>query len=107
MSAMTWDTSAKTVHRYEVPVDDQWHVIDGVKTPILHVAARHPGTVEFWAEHNSIDDGIQIELKVFGTGHLIPIDAAYFGTALAPYGLVWHLYGYFIVPAQEGESSAA
>lgn len=97
---MIWMDDMKTVLRYEIPVDDDWHTLN-VQLPMLHVAARHPGTCEFWTqEHEGIRPNT-LQLRVFGTGHLIPEDASYFGTGLAPYGLVWHLFGYVL----EGEET--
>jgi hypothetical protein len=81
----------RTIHRHEIPVDDSWHP-RAIQGPPVHVAARHPDTVEFWCE---VRDGYlnrEVEFSVFGTGHVIPDGAEYQGTALADHGLVWHLY---------------
>lgn len=80
----------RKIHRFEVPVDDEWHVIP-LSTNPLHVEARRPGTVELWAV---VDDGplIPRHFRVYGTGQTIPDDVAHVGSALAFGGrLVWHL----------------
>lgn len=80
------------IFRYEVPVDDRWHVIRSGQP--LHVACRQLDTVEFWAV-SSDDPNVHIEerhFRVYGTGHPAPDELAYVGTAIAPGGhLVWHL----------------
>lgn len=78
------------IYRYEVPVDDQWHVIPDC-SPALHVACREPDTVEFWA--NPVPPSTHVRaFRVYGTGHDIDPNAMYVGTALAPGDvLVWHL----------------
>lgn len=38
----------RTVHRYEVPADGQWHDVD-LSGPIVHAAARRPDVIELWA----------------------------------------------------------
>lgn len=84
----------RAVYRYEVPVDDRFHAV-AMHGPskILHVAARHPDVVEFWAEHN---EPITVDrwFRVFGTGHPLPEEwIQHIGTTLAADGqLVWHLY---------------
>lgn len=60
--------SAPAVYRYEVPVDDRWHVLE-LTGDILHVASRSPEVVEFWALANQ-DPPVRHRLRVFGTGHL-------------------------------------
>lgn len=81
----------RAVFRYIVRVDDEWHVHTLTSEP-LHVAARTPGMVEFWAESDPDDEPRDYRFIVVGTGHLIPEGAEYVGTAVAEYGLVWHLY---------------
>jgi len=85
---------SKTVFKYAIPVDDQWHE---VPTPlparIVHVACTGGfGTVFVWAEVDP--EGPETssrKMRVFGTGHPIPDDATYVGTA--PTGpFVWHVY---------------
>jgi hypothetical protein len=81
----------KSIFRYAVPVDDEWHTLT-LSGPIVHVATRHVDFVEVWATTNGTMQ--YREFRVFGTGHPWPEDAglAYVGTAIAPGGaLVWHL----------------
>ena len=79
------------VYRYEVPVDDTWHDIT-LTGPILHVASHYGdiGTVHFWALAG-VGSPYTARLRVYGTGHPIPLDAVYRGTAIAE-PLVWHLF---------------
>ena len=80
------------IFRYEVPVDDRWHIIRS--GPPLHVGCRQLDTVEFWAA-NSDDPNAPVEdrhFRVYGTGHPMPDELVYVDTAVAPEGhLVWHL----------------
>lgn len=80
------------IYRYEVPVDDQWHVHNLSGGP-LYVAARRPDLVEFWALNYEDDDGIPRAFRVVGTGHELPNeDVRYVGSTIAASGvLVWHL----------------
>lgn len=85
--------SEPTIHRYEVPVDGQWHRIK-TTGQFLHVAARRADAVEVWAEVN-VGAPMPWELRVFGTGHPLAAErGAHLGSTLAAGGvLVWHLYG--------------
>jgi hypothetical protein len=79
------------VFRYEVPVDDEWHEVQ-LTGPIVHVAA-HFGQVSplhFWAL-SGVGEPHPARLRVFGTGHQVPDDAEYRGTAIIE-PLVWHLF---------------
>lgn len=92
----------RTVWRYTIPVDDQVHELVIPVDPdrndgIVHVAARTPDEVEVWAvvrgsawsEHTPAPT---LRVTVTGTGHPVPSGAVYIGTAVAPAGLVWHLW---------------
>jgi hypothetical protein len=81
------------VYRYQVPVDDRAHTLT-LTGPIRHVAARQPDIVEVWAEHFENAPATARTLQAYGTGHPIPAGATWIGTALAPHGLVWHLYAH-------------
>jgi hypothetical protein len=82
--------------RHEVPVDDQPHVVPLTHSPVAVAAARPSLTefaVEFWCEHIEGAPPVRRTFQVFGTGHLLPEDAAWVGTCQrSPEGLVWHLY---------------
>lgn len=84
----TYLNAKERIYRYEVPVDDQLHVVEISGDP-LFVACRNLTVVEFWARANQVV--IPRKFVVVGTGHPIPVDVTYWGTALAPSGLVWHL----------------
>lgn len=87
--------TGRRILRHEIPVDDQWHELHLGPDGIAHVATRSADVVEVWA----IDDPrlviIPWRLIVVGTGHELPDLAEYVGTALAPHGLVWHLFRAF------------
>jgi hypothetical protein len=82
------------VLRYEVPVDDEWHFHD-LSGAILHVAARQPDVVEFWA-YSSGGPTLTRAFTVFGTGHPLPEWATpdrHRGSVITAGGaLVWHLF---------------
>jgi len=83
--------SDRRMFRYVIPVDGKAHEVPLTGDPVA-VAAPHLKAVEFWAEH---DEGAPEALRVFrvfGTGHLIPDDAAWVGTCPRLHGIVWHLY---------------
>lgn len=87
-------TDPRRIYRFEVPVDDQWHeyVLGGDP---LHVAAVRFDLVEFWAYSAPLDAGVVArQLRVFGTGQVLPDACRHWGTCIAPAGslrLVWHL----------------
>lgn len=85
----------RTIYRYEIPVNDQWHRV-AMTGDIVHVAARELGVVEVWAfagDHGTV----VMDLRVFGTGQEIPAGhdgnpLRHVGTApVRNSGLVWHL----------------
>ncbi len=84
----------KSIWRYEIPADDQWHEVNLTSVP-LHAAMvfRSGGFgVEFWAERS---DGPEItyRFQVFGTGYPIPDNAVWWATCdRGVGGLVFHLY---------------
>jgi len=78
------------IFRYEVPVDDRWHVIN-LSGPVYDVGCRSAGVVEFWALSQA-GPATGRHFRVYGTGHPLPDRFDYLGTAVAPGGaLVWHL----------------
>lgn len=88
------------IYRYEVPVDDQWHDFPEMNGDVIHVAARKPTIVEFWAEHYEPHELIHPQFdcirrfRVYGTGHPLPPQPYIIhGTALVNH-LVWHLIEY-------------
>lgn len=82
---------SSTIYRYEVPVDDHWHVIP-LSGAVLHVGSRTPDVVEFWALQSG-GPIIPRMFRVFGTGQPLPDrPLRHCGTAMAAGGaLVWHL----------------
>ncbi len=89
------DPEDPLIYRYEVPVDGQWHEITlTAGTKVLHVAARQPNMVEFWAQHFPWGGVKARQFRAYGTGEPMPgwERFAYQGTAIVPGGsLVWHL----------------
>jgi len=81
----------RRMYRYEIPVDDQAHVVTLTGEP-LAFAATDTETVEFWAEHDDQAGRTDRAFRVVGTGHVIPDGARWVGTCPRHYGLVWHLY---------------
>lgn len=80
----------RVIYKYNIPVDDQWHDL-ALIGEILHVAAPDVDSVKIWAMHNP-NSLLTRTFRVFGTGHPIPWNGIYRGTALTPSGrLVWHL----------------
>lgn len=115
----------RQVLRYEVPVDDQWHVIEHAGY-VIHVSSRKRGIVEFWVDtfaydpSSSRDSGDKHEYRIFGTGHVIPdnIDPDepekegtfydYVGSTFdgSTPSLVWHLYKKVTYPGTSNEGKA-
>lgn len=93
-------TMESRILRYEVPVDDQWHVLPATAPTVLHVDCRHAHFVELWARD---DMGTTVRaFRVYGTGQPFPPDARYEGTAIGPGGyLVWHLLSVDATPTTD------
>lgn len=91
---MTTEPTARIL-RFEVPVDDQWHLLAVPRGTIgqpsvLHVFCRNERVVEFWSRESN--HGEVVAFRVFGIGQPTPAAARYEGTAVAPGGrLVWRL----------------
>lgn len=85
------------VLRYDVPVDDQEHIV--VSGRVVHVDCRAPDVVTLWALESAV---YSRTYRVFGTGQPIPDgdNWEHIGTALSPHldpfsprgALVWHLF---------------
>ncbi len=113
------ENSMHRVLRWDVPVDDQWHVIGA--GAVVHVAARTHrervgDLVEVWTleETPGVDtsDLRKVSVRVFGTAHQVPHGVYHIGSAVVPAfelvpsllrggkdhiesraGLVWHVFG--------------
>lgn len=83
----------KTVHRYTVPIDDEWHDIEMSGYPLAVAVPKEMAYLEFWAEAYEGRNTMR-RFRVFGTGHPIPMETSYCGTAPRVLGLVFHLYEY-------------
>lgn len=87
--------SARTIYKYDVPVDDQVHQIGMPRgATILHVACQNSAdTVQIWVECLPSAPPEIRSFIVYGTGHAVHESGVYHGTCLAADGaLVWHLY---------------
>lgn len=89
--------NARFMYRYQVPVDDQAHIIELNHNPVavaLNDRDKFTGfSVEFWAEHTEGAATNRRAFQVFGTGHEIPLGARWVGTCPRHVsGLVFHLY---------------
>jgi hypothetical protein len=85
---------SRSVWKYEVPVDDQWHeVLIPQPGRVLHVDSQGARTtVAVWAEVTPSSDELYPQrFRAFGTGQPIPARSNYVGSTLAgPF--VWHIY---------------
>ena len=80
----------RSIYRYEIPVDDQWHAID-LTGAVVHVGCRSIYIVELWAIHTD-GPATRRGFRAYGTGQPIPDDITHVGTTIAPGDhLVWHL----------------
>lgn len=83
----------KSVFRYVIGFEGP--VTVRLTAPPLAVANAYSagGGLEFWAETYPDRTPVDTTFQVFGTGHSIPDDAIYIGTApRTSMGLVFHLY---------------
>lgn len=88
--------SGKRIFRFTVPVDNNWHKVE-FDGEILSVGCRTLAEVEFWAVEPDTrarpNRGDKIRaFRVVGTGHQMPDDVVYRGTAKSPDNqFIWHL----------------
>jgi hypothetical protein len=85
------EATTKSVYRYTVPLDDQWHTVHLDHSPLGAVEFDGGRALSFWAEDNG-GPKLARRFRGFGTGHPVPDDARYWGTAPRKHGLVFHLY---------------
>ena len=82
----------RVMYRYQVGLDGPV-TIGLTSDPVAVGALAYSAGVEFWAEHDDAKPEIRRAFVIVGTGHRIPDQAVYVGTApRTPEGLVWHLY---------------
>lgn len=85
--------SMKTVWKFDVPLDDRWHLLQlPAPAKVVQVATLKPGTVNLWVEVTpDSGDIFEQRFRVYGTGQPIPNERVYVGTAFdSPF--VWHVY---------------
>jgi hypothetical protein len=58
---------------------------------ILHVGSQQARSLCFWADVITGAPFVPRVFQVFGTGHDLPLTAAYLGTVQQPSPFVWHL----------------
>lgn len=74
----------RTVHKYEIPVD-QPHILQlPLESHVVHVGADFPGTVTAWVLLDLTHDVWPYRFRVVETGH--PIDAAEIHVGAVPIG---------------------
>lgn len=84
--------SDRRILKYNIPVGRQW-AEDMKGGFIVHVDHQVPGMVTVWVETADSMPIVPRRFEVFGTGHTIPPEGHYMGTAVDRVsGLVWHLY---------------
>jgi hypothetical protein len=91
---MGWRHPMKKIYKYEIPVDGEKHVFD-IPWPAYIVHVNHQGrmvSVCIWAEVQDDQPPVQKWFQVFGTGHEVPDNASYIGTAVVTPNLVWHVF---------------
>jgi hypothetical protein len=82
--------AGEAIHRYEVPVDGQWHELKLAGDP-LHIGCRSVEVVELWAVADLPRPNLTTRaFQVVGTGQPIPDRARYWGSVVKG-PLVWHL----------------
>lgn len=95
----------KRVLKWTVDVDDRDHPIGGGK--VVAVACQSgPRSVQVWTEEPADAQPLARRARVYGTGHPVPEDDEHVGTALAPHGLVWHVYAGPARPAEPRRTHA-
>jgi hypothetical protein len=89
----------KSVYKYTLPVIDAQTVLFMLRgARIVHVDSQgiDHGSVQIWAIVDpslAPDDTEARAFSVYGTGHDVPDESDYVGTALAANGaLVWHVF---------------
>jgi hypothetical protein len=79
------------VLRYEIPLDGKWHDVE-LSGPVVRTAFRNDSddVMHIWALAD-VGTPFRAVFRIFGTGHPVPDNAVYRGTAISePY--VWHLF---------------
>lgn len=84
----------KVVWKYAVPVTGYDVLVTLPKDArIVHVGSQSIDTVMMWCISEEVWATPEKRIfRVFGTGHEIPDDYSYIGTALPIDELVWHLF---------------
>jgi hypothetical protein len=83
----------KKVWKYTIPVGGDFGLrVPGGSHPVHVAASDRPDQVLMWVEVDALVTPVTRVFQVFGTGHPIPGDYKYVGTAPTPFGLVWHVY---------------
>lgn len=87
--------SAKQIYKYEIAPANKGTTIMLKAGAIVRHFAWQNGVPHIWVEHNMDEKAEQPRtFAIFGTGHEIPLSAAYIGT-ISEGVFVWHLYQVF------------
>jgi len=82
----------KTVWKYDLLVRGETEIYDiPMGSRVIKVECRQPQLLSFWAEVDTEKNKEKREFVIVGTGHPIPENYEYVGTALDGW-YVWHLY---------------
>jgi hypothetical protein len=82
----------RAMYRYAVGLDGPV-TIGLTSDPVTFGALDYSAGIEFWAEHDDAKPLVSRTFVIVGTGHRIPEEASYVGTAPRTRdGLVWHLF---------------
>lgn len=80
----------RTIYKYPVPVDNCTHTHEMPTGSDIKFVSQQ-GCPCIWAEVQTDAPKVRRRFRIFGTGHPIPDDFVYRGTALdVPF--VWHVY---------------
>lgn len=84
---------ARRMFRYSVPVTGSPVHVDLTGDPVAVGMLEGDRGVEFWVEDDDAKPRVSRVFTIAGTGHAIPDNAVYVGTApRGASGLVWHLF---------------
>jgi len=81
----------RTIHKYHLHIADiqTLHLPRGAT--VRHVDEQ-AGMLTLWAEVDPGEPSISRTLAIVGTGHRVPEEAQYIGSAVMTTGFVWHVY---------------
>ena len=81
----------KTVHKYEVAIDDEVVFNVPVGAELLSVGSQTPRKICFWMLVNTDEPMIEHKFRIRGTGHPCDDVGKFVGTVTAEQ-FVWHVF---------------